>query len=148
MDGMVVILQKVLQIYAGTVISRARVRLQANVGAALVGEDQAAADALVAAAAEGVDGVVVGGGGGNNDASALFERLLRVDTDSWNAEIRRGIMGAGTGEDGGVGVTKDALLGEVQKTMEGVILGLDNGSMTQRVQAEFLRELVMRIEAA
>ena len=67
--------------------------------------------------------------------SALFERLLRVDTDAWNAVIRGGISGTS-------GVTKDALLGEVQRTMESVVLGLDNGSMTQRVQ------LVTRIEAA
>ena len=141
MDGMVVILQKTLQIYAGTVISRARVRLQANVGAALVGEDQAAADAVVEAARR------VGDGGG--DASALFERLLRVDTDAWNAEIRRGLgMMGGDDDDGPAAATKEALMGEVQRTMEGVILGLDNGSMTQRVQAEFLRELVTRIEAA
>ena len=127
MDGMVVILQKVLQIYAGTVISRARLRLQANVGAALVGEDQAVADALVAS-------------GGESTASSMFEKLLHVDTDEWNAEIKSGIEGSD-------GVTKDALIGEVQKTMEGVILGLENGSMTQRIQAEFLRELVTRIEA-
>jgi hypothetical protein len=133
MDGMVAILQKALQIYAGTAISRARVQLQANVGAALFGEDQAAADAL----AEAERGGRIGAG---SVASKLFERLLRVDADSWNAEIRRGLGG----EDG---VTKDSLMGEVQKTMEGVILGLDNGSMTQRVQAEFLRELVTRIEA-
>ena len=127
MDGMVVILQKVLQIYAGTVISRARLRLQANVGAALVGEDQAVADALVAS-------------GGESTASSMFEKLLHVDTDEWNAEIKSGIEGSD-------GVTKDALIGEVQKTMEGVILGLENGSMTQRIQAEFLRELVTRIES-
>ncbi len=142
MDGMVVILQKALQIYVGAVISCVRVRLQANVGAALVGDNQAAADALVAAADGGV-----GVGGGNNVTLALFERLLHVDTDSWNAEIRKG-KEAGTGEDDGGAVTKEALMGEVQKTMEGVILGLDNGSMAQRIQAEFLRELVMRIEAA
>ncbi|KAL3780788.1 hypothetical protein ACHAW5_004901 [Stephanodiscus triporus] len=136
MDGMVVILQKALQIYAGTVISRARVRLQANVGAALVGEDQAAADALAAAAAA----ASATGGGERAAASALLEKLLRVDADSWNVEIRRGMEGEN-------GVTKEALIGEVQKTMEGVILGLDNGSMAQRVQAEFLRELVTRIEA-
>ena len=126
MDGMVVILQKVLQIYAGTVISRARLRLQANVGAALVGEDQAVADALVAS-------------GGESTASSMFEKLLHVDTDEWNAEIKSGIEGSD-------GVTKDALIGEVQKTMEGVILGLENGSMTQRIQAEFLRELVTRMK--
>lgn len=30
---------------------------------------------------------------------------------------------------------------------ENVVLGLENGSMAQRVQAEFLRELVTRVEA-
>jgi hypothetical protein len=129
LDGMVVILQKALQIYAGTVISRARVQLQANVGAALVGEDQAAAAAAAAERERSSGG-----------APALLEKLLRADADSWNVEIRRGMEGEN-------GVTKDALIGEVQKTMEGVILGLDNGSMAQRVQAEFLRELVTRIEA-
>ena len=127
MDGMVTIMQKALQIYAGTVISRARIQLQANVGAAVSGEDQAAADA--AAADEE---------GNNTAASTLLETLLHVDTDEWDAEIRKGVEGE---------VTKDALISEVQKTMEGVILGLENGSMAQRVQAEFLRELVTRIEA-
>lgn len=130
MDGMVTIMQKALQIYAGTVISRARIRLQANVGAALVGENQAAADA--AAADEESS---------NSAASALLEQLLRIDTDNWDTEIRAGM-------EGDEAVTKDALINEVQKTMEGVILGLENGSMAQRVQAEFLRELVTRIEAA
>ena len=70
MDGMVVILQKTLQIYAGTVISRARVRLQANVGAALVGEDQAAADAIVKASTmtRAGEGVAVLSGGGEGGA--------------------------------------------------------------------------------
>ena len=30
---------------------------------------------------------------------------------------------------------------------ETVVLGLENGSMAQRVQAEYLRELVTRVEA-
>ncbi|EJK49805.1 hypothetical protein THAOC_31284 [Thalassiosira oceanica] len=119
------IMQKALQIYAGTVISRARVQLQANVGAALSGEDQATAEAAVADQTE-------------SEASRLLERLLRIDTDIWESEIRAGIEGD---------VTKESLVSEVQKTMEGVILGLENGSMAQRVQAEFLRELVTRIEA-
>jgi len=130
MDGMVTIMQKALQIYAGTAISRARIQLQANVGAALVGEDQAAADAAAAAEKESSESA----------ASALLGKLFFVDTDEWDAEIRKGIAEADD-------VSKDALIGEVQKTMEGVILGLENGSMVQRVQAEFLRELVTRIEA-
>ena len=48
MDGMVTIMQTALQIYAGTVISRARIQLQANVGAAVAGEDQSAADTAAA----------------------------------------------------------------------------------------------------
>jgi len=128
MDGMVTIMQKALQIYAGTVISRARIQLQANVGAAVSGEDQAAADALAAAASEESD-----------SAASLFEKILNIDTDEWDAEIREGI------ESGDV--SKDALVSEVQKTMESVILGLENGSMAQRVQAEYLRELVTRIES-
>lgn len=129
MDGMVAIMQKALQIYAGTVISRARVRLQANVGAALVGEDQDAADAAAAELSEGEASPV----------AALLETLLHSDTDEWDGAIRNGIAEGG--------VTKDALVSEVQKTMESIILGLENGSMAQRVQAEFLRELVTRIEA-
>lgn len=129
MDGMVTIMQKALQIYAGTAISRARIQLQANVGAALSGEDQAAANAAAADVESS-----------SSASSALLEKLLRADTDNWDMEIRKGIA---DDEE----VTKDALVGEVQKTMEGVILGLENGSMAQRVQAEFLRELVTRIEA-
>jgi len=123
-------MQKALQIYAGTVISRARIQLQANVGAALSGEDQAVADAVAAAAKEESDSA----------ASVLLEKILHVDTDDWDMEIRKGMEAEE--------VTKDALIGEVQKTMEAVILGLENGSMAQRVQAEYLRELVTRIEAA
>lgn len=128
MDGMVSIMQTALQIYAGTAISRARLQLQANVGAAVSGEDQAAADAVVAAAKEG----------DSSAASDLLEKLLHVDTNDWEMEIRKGIDGD---------VKKEALVSEVQKTMESVILGLENGSMAQRVQAEFLRELVTRIES-
>ena len=103
MDGMVTIMQTALQIYAGTVISRARVRLQANVGAAVSGEDQAAADALVAAAKEG----------DSNAASDLLEKLLHIHTDDWEMEIKKGTES---------GVKKEALVSEVQKTMESLIL--------------------------
>ena len=127
MDGMVTIMQKALQIYAGLQISRARIQLQANVGAAVAGEDQAAADAVAAQEESN-----------NSAASTLLEKLLSVDTDFWDVEIQNGINEE---------VSKEALISEVQKTMEGVILGLENGSMVQRVQAEYLRELVTRIEA-
>lgn len=127
MDGMVTILQKVLQIYAGRVISQARVQLLANVGAAVSGKSQASANKAAAEEANT-----------SSAASDLLERMLSVDTDTWDMEIRKGIEGE---------CTKEDLVKEIQRTMEGVILGLENGSMAQRVQAEYLRELITRVEA-
>lgn len=109
MDGMVVILQKVLQMYSGVQITRARKRLNA-------------ADSNAEP----------------TPAAKLFEKLLTVDTDRWDAEIQ-----SATKDD----VKPKALISEIQRTMETVVLGLDNGSMAQRVQAEYLRELVTRAEA-
>jgi hypothetical protein len=64
--------------------------------------------------------------------------MLSVDTDTWDFEVRKGFEGE---------CTKEQLVSEIQKTMEGVVLGLENGSMAQRVQAEYLRELLTRVEA-
>jgi hypothetical protein len=104
MDGMVGILQKVLQMYSGVQVMRAR------------------------------DNTV--GDGEKSPAAELFDKLLTMDTDLWDVEIRNG--------------TKEMkcspLIKEIQKTMETVVLGLENGSMAQRVQAEYLRELVTRAE--
>lgn len=108
MDGMVGILQKLLQQYAGLQVSRARAMQQKEEN-----------------------------GTKENPAAELFEKLLACDTDSWNAEILKG-----TSE-----VSPSGLVAEIQKTMETVILGLENGSMAQRIQAEYLKELVDRIEA-
>mmetsp|Transcript_65374 Transcript_65374/g.76823 ORF Transcript_65374/g.76823 Transcript_65374/m.76823 type:complete len:247 (+) Transcript_65374:1-741(+) len=106
MDGMVVILQKVLQIYAGTVITRAR-----NTGDA------------------------------PSPAAVLFEELLNMDTDNWDFQLRNKI---GEGDEL---LSSEALMAEIQRTIESVVLGLENGSMAQRVQAEYLRELITRVEA-
>lgn len=106
MDGMVVILQKVLQMYAGTAVSRARSS----------GES----------------------GENGGDASSFLEKLLAMDTDEWDAELATVFQNND--------VTPSGIMGEVQRTIEGVVLGLENGSMAQRVQAEYLRELVARIE--
>ena len=104
MDGMVGILQKVLQMYSGVQIMRARESL--------------------------------GNETESSSAGQLFDKLLQVDTDSWESEIRQATKDVPTSD----------LITEVQRTMENVVLGLDNGSMAQRVQAEYLRELVSRIE--
>mmetsp|Transcript_4114 Transcript_4114/g.9926 ORF Transcript_4114/g.9926 Transcript_4114/m.9926 type:complete len:314 (+) Transcript_4114:132-1073(+) len=111
MDGMVEILQKCLQQYSGVSISRARSNTEEGDGESTASE-----------------------------ASKLFDTLLKIDTDSWDDEIRKGLASSEN-------MTTQKLTNEIQKTMENVVLGLENGSMAQRVQAEYLRELVTRVEA-
>lgn len=129
MDGMVVILQKILQMYAGTSISRARKALQVQVGAAVTGKDLETAEKLVEENTSEPKPALI-----------FMEELLNMDTDEWNSKLQQQFAS----EDG---VKPRELMGEVQRTIEGVVLGLENGSMAQRVQAEFLRELVSRIES-
>lgn len=129
MDGMVGILQKVLQAYAGTAVSRARDALATQVGAAVTGTPEEEAEDIVSKAQTS-----------KSPSSTVLEKLLAVDTESWDAEIKNAVS---SGE-----VTLSELKSEIQGTMEGVVLGLENGSMVQQVQAEYLRELMTRIEAA
>lgn len=103
MDGMVGILQKVLQIYAGLQVSRARALQELE----------------------------------ESEASVIMDRLFKTDTDAWDAEIQKGVKH----------VPASSIIGEVHRTMETVVLGLGNGSMAQRVLAEYLRELASRVEA-
>merc|ERR1711957_133907 len=128
MDGMVGILQKVLQIYAGIAISRSRLELQLSVGAAVSNEGQAKADKVLAEKEAA----------GPDSAAAFMQRLTAIDTDAWDAEL----LGTFRKEE----IKPNSILSEVQRTIETVVLGLENGSMAQRVQAEFLKELVTRIE--
>ena len=68
--------------------------------------------------------------------SKLFDRLLRMESDEWEAEIRKSAKE----------VAPAKLKSEVQRSMESIVLGLESGSTAQQVQAEFLRELVARVE--
>ncbi len=133
LDGMVVILQKVLQCYSGVAVKRSRSGLS-KLGAEVAGVADSSSVASTAAAASDEE----------TPAGSVFLRLLSSDAETWdsilNESLKEGIVGTGT-------VAAGELLGEVQKTIEGCVLGLENGSMRQRVQAEFLRELVTRIEA-
>lgn len=128
LDGMVGILQKVLQMYAGNAIVRARVELQANVGAAVAGEDQSKADEIVAEQQEA----------GSQPAAELMDTLLLMDTDEWDVSMKQKFAEDDT--------SQKALTSEIQRTMEAVVLGLESGSMAQRVQAEYLKELLTRTE--
>ena len=130
MDGMVSILQKVLQIYAGTAIVRAREQLQANVGAAVSGKNQAQAAEALAGEDEKEE----------KPAKLLLEKLFAMDCDYWDMALEDALSSENDE------ISPDDVMAEVQKTIEGVVLGLENGSMAQRVQAEYLRELVSRIE--
>jgi hypothetical protein len=68
----------------------------------------------------------------------ILDMLLETDADNWEAAIRRGIQEHG--------VSIQDLKSEVQRNMETIVLSLDSGSIAQQVQAEYLREMVRRIE--
>ncbi|CAB1097551.1 unnamed protein product [Ectocarpus sp. CCAP 1310/34] len=123
MQGMVVILQKILQMYASQEI------LLGSAEPSATGET---AEADAAAPKK------------RTPAQLLLEEILSMDADKWDGVLAG--LSVGRGMTGGV--TKDGLLGAIQVAVERVILQQENGSMAQRVQAEFLSELCKRIEAA
>ncbi|CAM9692067.1 unnamed protein product [Discosporangium mesarthrocarpum] len=112
MEGMVTILQKVLQVYAAEALLRRG-----------------------------------GGASGKTKTPAvlLLDQLLLTDPDKWDGIISS-LADPGASKTGGI--TKDGIMGAIQVAIETVILQQENGSMAQRVQAEFLSELVNRIDAA
>eukprot|EP00638_Chattonella_subsalsa_P002196 CAMPEP_0117760672 /NCGR_PEP_ID=MMETSP0947-20121206/16779_1 /TAXON_ID=44440 /ORGANISM="Chattonella subsalsa, Strain CCMP2191" /LENGTH=266 /DNA_ID=CAMNT_0005581427 /DNA_START=200 /DNA_END=1000 /DNA_ORIENTATION=- len=106
MDGMVQILQRVLQLYAANA-------LQIGV--------------------KSVSGTAP-------ESSVFFDDLLDSDPELWTSLVRKGLM-----ED--KRCTPDSLMGAVQVSIEGTVMQQENGSFSQRVQAEFLGELVEIIKA-
>jgi hypothetical protein len=143
LDLMVVILQNVLQLYAGRRIYEARQRVATtNPGSSSTPITAAVAAAAVAAA-----------------AGELFDELLQTDSDRWDSTILNGLISRAsilatanesddTADDTTITPTMlgDELIIEIQRNMESIILSLESGSMSQRVQAEYLQELVKRIE--
>ncbi|CAM9633307.1 unnamed protein product [Ascophyllum nodosum] len=124
MEGMVVILQKILQMYASeAILERKPGPKRRDPG---VGDD--------------VPDVTR-----RTPAGLLLDRILETDAEQWSG-ILSSLAVPGKGMAGGV--TKEGLLGAVQVAVETVVLQQDNGSMAQRVQAEFLSELCKRIETA
>jgi hypothetical protein len=117
MDLMVGILQKALQMYAGTSIMRAQ-----KLANKTKQESSASSSSSSSSA-----------------AYQLFEQLLNTDADAWDAAITQGL--SETEE-----LTAKQLQTEIQRTMETNILSLEAGSMAQQVQAEFLQEMVKRVE--
>ena len=98
LEGMVVIFQKILQLWA--------------------------AEELVVA------------GAGNK----VLERLLLVEAEEWDMMLQAAIKANET--------DAEAMQAAVQSCVERVVLQQASGSYGQRVQAEFLRELMSRVKAA
>jgi hypothetical protein len=123
LDLMVTILQNVLQLYAGRRIleTRRRIRQKQN--------DRTTTTASI-------------------ETNNLFDQLLQTDADQWDSTIRNGIVYTPSEiEDNNHTTTiMNELILEIQRYMESIILSFESGSMTQRVQAEYLQELIKRIE--
>ena len=127
LDGMVEILRRVLQTVAA-------VELYSEVAGLEWGGAGAGADADADAKEEKEKNMFTGAVG---EAKAL----LRSNADDWREMLATDTFAA---SDEG----RDALLGVIQRLIETKVLSMDTGSTRQRVAAEFLGELVTRINAA
>jgi len=108
LDGMVVVIQRVLQLWAGT-------QLKAPPQGAKTKADPGAESALAA--------------------------MMATTEEEWDALLARSRAEA-------PGLTELALQTALQQRMEGVVLGLPNGSYAQKIQAEYLKELERRVKDA
>lgn len=70
----------------------------------------------------------------------VLQEMLAVSSDTWDD-----VLNQAKGKDGAL--DSDALLSAVQSCVEKVVLQKASGSYAQRVQAEFLKELMARIRA-
>jgi hypothetical protein len=109
MDGMVTILQKCLQMFAGIVLDRA---VASPSSSSLFDKD------------------------GQDDALDVYRTILASDADEWDVVLAQ------------TDVPLAQIQAAVQKTMETIVLNAEAGSIAQRVQAEYLKEIVKRIEMA
>jgi len=130
LDGMVAILRKVLQLFASRVL-----RFDAVLAA------QQLAEMMPPDAAEKIDT------SGDTPklhpdyaaAADLYEELLAGDAEAWPRLLSERLNGDNA-------VKKQNVLAIVQAQIERVVLLQENGSFTQRVSAEFLRELTQQVE--
>ena len=109
LDGMVTVIQRVLQLYAGWELSRPPQSAKTKADPA---------------------------------AEALLQKVMATTEEAWDGLLQSAAVDAGSG------VTQLAVVTALQQRMEGVVLGLPNGSYAQRVQAEYLKELERRVNSA
>ena len=134
-DLMVVILQNVLQLYAGRRIYEARQRIAAS--AVTIGENTPTTATPTTTIA-------------TRTAGELLDELLQTDADQWDTTIRNTLMARAesavpTDTSDPIRLAEELIL-EIQRNMESIVLSLESGSMSQRVQAEYLQELVQRMD--
>ena len=133
LDGMVVILQKLMQLYAGVALKKRGGELIERVGAA-VAESEVGASTQVGEGEKGSE---------ESAAAKLLGDLFDADADcDWDAMLSTSVSEAGKGGT----VPSTDLVKELQKVVEGVVLGMPNGGMEQRICAEYCRELASRVE--
>ncbi|CAM9261394.1 unnamed protein product [Phaeothamnion confervicola] len=141
MEGMVVILQKVLQLYAAQSILAGLPppplpESPPPPPSELVPGVDAAAVAVAAGALAGSESL----------GMALLRRLLEADPEEWAPVMAAALLETASASRAAT-AAKKGLLGAVQVAIEAVVLAQPNGSLAQRVQAEFLAELTQRAEA-
>ena len=147
-DLMVVILQNVLQLYAGRRIYEARQRIATTATPVTIGENTPTTATPTTTIA-------------TRTAGELLDELLQTDADQWDTTIRNTLMARAesavptdtadtTDIADDVTITPirlaEELILEIQRNMESIVLSLESGSMSQRVQAEYLQELVQRMD--
>jgi hypothetical protein len=109
LDGMVTVIQRVLQLYAGKELSRPPQSAKTKADPA---------------------------------AEAVLQEVMATTEEAWDALLHA------AAKDQAGGVPQLAVVTALQQRMEGVVLGLPNGSYAQRVQAEYLKELERRVSSA
>lgn len=70
-------------------------------------------------------------------ARKLFMELLDADAENWDSLLRTKIQNE---------LTAEQIISEIQSNIETIVFSLETGSMSQRVQAEYLKEMVSRVE--
>lgn len=124
MDGVVVILRKVLQLYAANALAFDPETATQELQQFMV-LDQEQQDQQPASNEPHPDYI---------EAIECYTSLMEADEDRWDTLLKE------------TTAKKSKILAIVQAQIERVVLLQENGSFKQRVQAEFLRELTARIQ--
>jgi hypothetical protein len=143
MDLMVGILQKALQLYAGRRIRLARCTTN-NTNTPPSSPSQSPPPQQ----SSSDDDDATNKDNSSSAAAILLDELLQCDPDVWEVTIQRRQQGGGDDDDDDspVAVATNDLVAEIQRTMELTVLSMESGSLTQRVLAEYLQEMVKRVE--